>query len=286
MHGIMGEAPTETSYQAIAYRFRVRSPLADVRELAAELLSPFTSAGDEGPVYDLLVDGADETSPFTVTLDGRLLQRLSSQLGVIDELLWHVNRSAIESASAAGFLAIHASAVRYGRAGVVLAAPMDSGKTTLAAGLVREGADYVTDEAALLEIGTGALCPYPKTMWLAPPSIRAIEGLADVVLPPFRDLSRMRVYVRPQDLGGSVAEDPGPVTLVIAPRFRPRAALEVERLSSAATLMRLAENAFNLREFGAEGIAALRDLAARAAGFAVTFGDLGEACGAIRDLAG
>jgi hypothetical protein len=282
----MGEAPTESSYRAIAYRFRVRSSLADVRLLATELLAPFAAASGAGPAYDLAVDEGDETSPFAVRLDGALLHRLSSPLGMLDELLWHVNRSAIESASAAGFLAIHASAVRYGRAGVVLAAPMDSGKTTLAAGLVREGAEYVTDEAALLEIGTGSLRPYPKTMWLAPPSIRAIEGLADAVLPPFRDLSRMRVYVRPQDLGGRVAEEPGPVTLVIAPRFRPKAPLEVERLSSAGTLMLLAENAFNLREFRAPGIDALRDVAAQAAGYAVTFGDLAEACAAIRDLAG
>jgi hypothetical protein len=277
----------DAPYQAISYPFSVRTDLEEPARVIPELLAPFASSdvptAPARAVYRLTRDpGGDGQNPFTVFVSGEVIARTATALGLVDETLWHVNREAI--ARAEGFVAVHASAASRGDRGVVLPASQDSGKSTTVAGLIRAGFAYMTDEAALLDLRSAQLHPYPKPLWLAPPSVLALEGLRDRVLPEYRDLGRIRTYVRPSDLGGSIPSPPCDVRLVVSPRYQPAAPTTLEAMTQAGTLMCLAENAFNLRELGAAGLDPLKTVVERARGYRLTFSSLREAVGSIVEL--
>jgi hypothetical protein len=269
-------------YRLIGYACRVRTDLPDVGRLVRELLAAFEVPGVDGPEYRLERDSDPaEPNPFRLSVDGREAHRVATWLGLVDELLWEVNRAAIPTAPG---VAVHAGAVSLAGSGIVLPAPMDSGKTTLTAGLVVAGCSYLTDEAALIAPETGELLAYPKPLWLSPGSIGAIDGLRDRVMPEYRELGRMRTYVRPSDLRPGALGGPCRIALVVAPRFLAASPVRLDPMSRAATLMCLAENSFNLRELGGVGLEQLRRSAAGARGYRLTHGDLDGAVAAILEL--
>jgi len=272
----------KAGYRMIGYACRVRTDLPDVMRLVRELLSPFEVSGLEGPEYRLerIADPADP-NPFRLTVDDREAHRVATSLGLVDELLWELNRAAIPTAPG---VAVHAGAVSLEGRGVVLPAPMDSGKTTLTAGLVAAGFSYLSDEAALIAPDTGELLAYPKPLWLSPGSVGAVDGLRGRVMPEYRELGRMRTYVRPDDLRAGAVGSACPVALVVAPRFLATSPVRLEPMSRAATLMCLAENSFNLRELGGRGLEQLRRSVVGAHGYRLTHGDLDEAVAKILAL--
>jgi hypothetical protein len=269
------------AYRLIGYPCRVRTSHADVGRLAGALLAPFEVSRGSGPEYLLeRVRDAREPDPFRLAVDGVEVSRAPTALGLVDELLWELNRAAIPTAPG---IAVHAGAVSSEGRGIVLPAPMDSGKTTLTAGLVAAGLSYLSDEAAVFEPNSGELIAYPKPLWLSPGSMAAFDGLRERVLPEYREPGRMRTYVRPEDLGGSV----GPacrVALVVAPQYLAAAPLRLEPLSRASTLICLAQNAFNLHELGGSGLDQLGRASSDARGYRLTYGDLDQAVATIREL--
>tara|TARA_R110002072_G_scaffold134207_1_gene274865 strand:+ start:1151 stop:1726 length:576 start_codon:yes stop_codon:yes gene_type:complete len=64
---------------------------------------------------------------------------------------------------------IHAAAVAYGDAGILLAGPSGAGKSTLAWGLIQRGADYLAEEHVFLDEG-GALSGLPRALSFASPA--------------------------------------------------------------------------------------------------------------------
>jgi hypothetical protein len=276
--------PYEATFRAISYVFRVRTDLPDAARLIPELFEPFACVEDLPPdaSYELTRSEGSDPNPFMVTLGGEVAFRTVTALGVVDELLWHVNREALGRAH--GYLAVHASAAGRGTHAVVLPASQDAGKSTTVAGLVRSGLTYLTDEGALFRSGSGLLDPYPKPLWLSPESVLALGDLRDRVMPEYRDLNRMRTYVRGIDLGSPAAPASCRVSLIVTPRFLPGAPTTLEPLSRAATLMCLARNAFNLRECGRAGIGTLRTVVESAPGYRLVFGGLGDAVRTITRL--
>ncbi|UDY37414.1 hypothetical protein [Dermatobacter hominis] len=94
---------------------------------------------------------------------------------------------------------VHAGAVSWRGIGIVLPGRSMSGKSTLTRALVAAGAEYCSDEYAVLD-DEGLLHPYPT-----PLSIRRADGST--------------VALDPQDVG-IVATTPVPVGLVVATRHR------------------------------------------------------------------
>jgi hypothetical protein len=270
------------AYLMLTHGFRVKSDIAQVSELVPALLAPFESRPMRGmTAYRLASDGAGD-DPYTISVNGTVAARVTTSLGLIDELLWHANGEAIRKEDRS--VAIHAAAASYDGVGVILPAAPDSGKSTTVAGLLRAGFGYLTDEAALIDSVSCEVKPYPKPIWLAPPSVRAIPELQRNVLPPFRSLDRIRTYIRPQDLGTAGIAAPCPIRLVVSPRYIPGSPLKAERLSKASTMMCLAENAFNLGRIGPGAIHTLRAVADSAEGFQLRFGQLEEATELITRL--
>lgn len=160
---------------------------------------------------------------------------------------------------------LHAGAVAYQGQGIVIPGASFSGKTTLVSALVRAGAEYYTDENAVLD-GQGRLHPYPKAL-----GMREIPG-------EWNQTPRTVT-----ELGGIGGTNPVPVRLVVASQYRPHASWEPSTLSPADTVLMLMQHTVGMLERPAQSIQVMRRAAE---GVTALQGVRGEADAVAADLIG
>ena len=68
----------------------------------------------------------------------------------------------------AGVLFVHAAAVELGGSGLLLVGPTGTGKTTLAVGLARRGAGFLSDEVGAIRFDGPGLLPVPRAAGMRP----------------------------------------------------------------------------------------------------------------------
>lgn len=124
---------------------------------------------------------------------------------------------------------VHAGAVAYAGQAILIPGRSFSGKTTLTAALVRAGAEYLSDEYAVID-AAGQVLPYAKSL-----SMRAGS-----------DLAKGRYTA--ESLGGQAASGPLPVGMIVSARYEAGARWRPSVLTSGQALMILIENAVRVRE--------------------------------------
>jgi hypothetical protein len=247
-----GDPVHETVLDAFGVRAIVAAESAATLARAEAILPPGwkrCEPGDEDLRFAL---APDERGSYDVEMGGVVISSgtdLDVALGVLDtQLRMHV------AFNSERLIFVHAGAVSHD--GHVIALPGASfcGKTTLVSELVRAGATYYSDEYALLD-EDGLVHPYPK-----PLSIRS--GGVDQT---DHDVSTF---------GGSAADEPLPLGLVVIAEYRPGAEWRPRRLSAGEGMLALLANTVPARGRTAQALAALR----RAVDGAVVLeGDRGEA---------
>lgn len=165
-----------------------------------------------------------------------LLENFDSQL-----------RFAVASYSRANVF-IHAGVVAWKGKAAIFPGRSHAGKTHLTAALIAAGADYVSDEHAILD-RDGMLHPWPKSL-----SVR------DGVTKRQRD-------VPPSEFGARVAEAPMPVALILAARFVPLAHWNPLPLSSTEGALELMNNAVAARRYPDAVMHAVSAVGAKARAF-------------------
>ncbi|HEV7645456.1 MAG TPA: hypothetical protein VGO50_16055 [Pyrinomonadaceae bacterium] len=123
---------------------------------------------------------------------------------------------------------IHAGVVGWKGEALIFPAKSYSGKTTLVAELIKHGAEYYSDEYAVID-ESGLVHPYPKDL-----SLRK-EG-------EFQQTDRSV-----EELGGVQAIQPIPVRLVFLTEFDPEADWDPKILPRGQGLMQLLPHALGLR---------------------------------------
>lgn len=189
------------------------------------------------------------------------------------------NRAEVDRRSTS-YALIHAGAVK--RDGVVLLLPgqAESGKSTLVAGLVRAGWDYISDELASLDPTTGLLHPYTRPISIdvgAYPVFPELDGRYD--------LTAEQWHVDPADLrpGAKVVEPVRP-THIVFNRYVADAPTELNELSGMGVVRRLLENAVRLATIGVAGFDIVIDTARSVRAAELTSGSLVEQIDAIDQL--
>lgn len=269
---------TIAHYDVLGYRFSLDSDLRGFTTRVGELLSGFSSTeAGSAARYETRRESQGALS-WGLFRDGVLVQRAESEVSLLDFLLWDVNGHALRTTP---LLALHAAAASWHAQGLVMPGKMNAGKTTLVAGLVESGFDYLSDEAALIDPSTGSLHPYPKPLWMEPPSVR-LFNLARTGTGGASDVRNFHVHperLRPGCIG-QVCE----VRYVVAPRYTPGARTTLQPVSAAEALMLLADNSFNLGRARGPGIRLLGEVLATASCYRLVVGDLSSAVSAIRGL--
>jgi hypothetical protein len=148
-------------------------------------------------------------------------------------------------------VAFHAAVVARDDCGVMLCAPRECGKSTLAAYLVAHGFDLLTDEPALLHLETMSV----STLRF-PISVK--EGSWPVLQPHWPQLAGAPVHMRSD--GKQIrllhpseercASGPRRLTRIVFPRYNPNAQAQAEPVSPLHTLQMLIEGGMTLaRDF-------------------------------------
>ena len=179
---------------------------------------------------------------------------------LVDVSVHHLNQRLLARLDA---LVLHAGAVEHRGRAIVLPATMESGKTTLTAGLVRAGCRYFTDEGTIVRWGTETVVGYPKPLSLDPGSwalFPELEPEADLDDPGYK---AGQWQVPPSAFRADAVAAPAPVGLVVFPQYAPDAPVELEPVARAEAVIELARNTFRFDE---QARAALDQLARIARG--------------------
>lgn len=185
-----------------------------------------------------------DEEPVMGSLDRRLA------LGILDaQLRMHI------ALNAPDHVFVHAGVVGVGERAIVLPGRSFAGKTTLVAALVQAGAEYWSDEYAVLD-AEGLVHPYPKPLSMRIDAARVTEE-------------------RPvESLGGRAGDRPLPVALIAFTSYRPGAAWALRPCTAGEGAVKLLEHSVAARSRPVQVLAAVR----RAATDAVILeGDRGDA---------
>lgn len=198
-------------------------------------------------------------------------------------LLWHLNQLA--STTATHNLQLHAAgaADRRGRI-AAFPAEMNSGKSTLVAGLVQRGLDYVTDETVSIDPASRLVIPYPKPIALDPGSWAVLPELEPDLPDGEEQFSHQKWYVDPESVRPGSLAGPGPLRLVVFPSYRPDEPTTLTPLDAREAAMALAGCCFNLDRAGQAGLELLAEIATQVPAYRLSVHDLESGCAAVLDL--
>jgi len=147
---------------------------------------------------------------------------------------------------APGLVFMHAGAVGWRGRAIILPADSFRGKTTLVAELVRNGAEYYSDEFAVFD-ADGLLLPYPR-----PLSMRAPSG-------PYREYE-----LTPEELGGTTGTEPIPVGMVLLTEYKAGSRWSPRLLTHGQGIMEMMPYALPLRHRPDFALRVLNNVASRA----------------------
>ena len=181
-------------------------------------------------------------------------------------------------------LGIHAGGVVRGGIAVALPAAMESGKSTLTAGLVRAGFSYLTDEAVLLDWETRTVIPFPKPISLDPGSWSLFSELEpDAPLPPgFKD---SQWHIPPDAIRAASVAAPCRIRYFVFPEYAEGATTRLTRLRRAEATIELSKNTFRFNERPRRSLEALVGAVQDADCYRLDVGDLDHAVALVSELA-
>jgi hypothetical protein len=217
------------------------------------ILPPGWQAVREFPEDGHLTIGRNEQGLYHVIVDGGVMidgVPAEMALQVLDAQL----RARI-AVTAPDFVFVHAGVVAVDGRAVVLPGLSFSGKTTLVAALIAEGATYLSDEFAVLD-ADGLVHPYAKSL--------SIRG----------DGERHGDLTAVEDLGGRAGLEALPIALIAALTYRSTAEWAPRELTPGAGALALLGNTVPART-RPEQVLAVTSRAV--AGARVIEGDRGEA---------
>jgi hypothetical protein len=209
-------------------------------------------------LYSWMVAGANQRRPrtFDVLFDGGgPLVRTTRRAELLSA--FETSLRAKVALLARGYVFIHAGVVGWRGRAIVLPGRTYTGKSTLVAALVEAGADYLSDEFAVLD-RRGRVHPFPT-----PIGIRSSSGIQSAVPVATR------------------AEGPLPVGLILATGFRQRATFRPQERSPGQGVLALIANAVAARAVARQVVESSRTAAAGARALRGARGEADEMVGPL-----
>jgi hypothetical protein len=268
-------------FRALGHDFTIRTTDGLLGHYLESIFEGFPEAGSTGLVYSLFSSG-EQPQNFHIYGDEVRLTVTSREENVVGTLMWHINRRAISSEP--DRVLLHAAAACRDGVGVLLPAPMESGKTTLVAGLLREGFGYLSDEAVALDPGTLLAHPYHKPLTVDEGSWKVLAPLRPTVDPGLEGYLGLQWHVPVLSMRSGALSGPVVPRLVITPRYVSGSTTSLEPMTRAAMLKTLLLSTFHLRASAAACMAVLADVLRGCTCYRLTVGDLGAACAIVQEL--
>jgi len=222
------------NFQAYGARFGVRSNDPELLEKLRQKLPPGARDDPGRKVVDVLISARRAPPGARPGLRNFHLLYLSiarvARTTELDEIIAGFENQIhlLVAAFARRCVFIHAGCVGWQGRTIVLPGRTMAGKSTLVRALVRAGADYFSDEYAVID-PRGRVCPYPKPI--------SVRGEPD---------TKPR-EVTAEELGGRAGWKPLPLGLVASVTYAAGANGRLRELSPAESVMELLANAVAVR---------------------------------------
>jgi hypothetical protein len=273
---------TSVTFAAHGYRFAVRSNSAPVGRFVTELYAACATTQEPPVTWYSLIESPGSPWPYALYIDERRAVQSSRAAAVLNHLTWHVNRGVIDRS--AEVVLLHAAAATIDGRAVVLPAPMESGKTTLVAGLVEAGFGYLTDEAVGIDPVTLDALPYAKPLSIDPGSWDVLAGLEPQVDDAVRPYLDEQWQLAPSAIRHDAPAGPTPVAAIVLPRYERGAPTQLRGLRRSEALVDCLRQTFHLHEHGRRDVEVLGRLLAGVPCYALVSGDLAGACDEVTRL--
>jgi hypothetical protein len=262
----------------LGYRFAVRSTHVGIGRYLDEAYAACVTSGAPDVWYSI-VDGLPGRRPHALYLDDRRLTHPQDASVVLEYLTWHVNQAAIRHGH--DHVLVHAAVAAREGAGVVLAAAMDAGKTTLVAGLIRHGYDYVTDEAAAIHPDSLHISPFPKPLAIGHGSQPVLADLEPDVDMTTRPYLAVQWQVAPRRVHSERLDGPVRPAVLILPQYSAGAPTRLEPIGRVEALLAVLQQTFTFTASPQRDLQVLARFVQGVHCFRLRSGDLDAACRAI-----
>jgi hypothetical protein len=268
------------SFDALGFVFDVQAQDRRLTSYVERLYAAFPDAARAEHRY-VLVAGGTDGPPCELLLDGDRVGEAEIVESLVPTLVHDLNRRALDGC---GHLILHAGGVEHDGAGVVFPGAMEAGKTTLAAGLVRAGFGYLTDEGVAIDRQSLRIHSYPKPLSLdrgAWPLFPELEPHVDLATDAYKT---DQWQVPPTDIRADALGQPCAISTILFTRYESGVDTSVEPLGRAEALIELAKNTFKFDEQGAPALDVLAEVVRAAACYRLASGDLDSAVAAVTGL--
>jgi hypothetical protein len=268
-------------FRALGYEFAFR--VARDPELGpylSSLFDAFPRADDPSELWHL-GPASDDSGSWSLVVDGAAHATVECPELLVSPVVHHLNRLAIESWDG---VVCHAGGVVHEGVGVVLPAHMESGKSTLTAGLVRAGAAYLSDEAVAFTRGTAVMHAYAKPLSIDPGAWYLFPELEPDGPFATNGHKESQWQVPPACFRSDAVADACTARLVVFPRYVAGSETDVVPLRRAEALVELAKNTFAFNRKGRDALDELAGIVRTVDCFRMTVGDLDQAVALIGEL--
>jgi len=254
--------------------------LLHTRELADEIIPRLQSLPSSLSAPDFTFRVVEDSAGFSIFCNGSCVGK-EENAGAARAVLF---QQIVRSCRDLDWLAVfHAGACGSGSRCVVFPAATQSGKTTLAAVLMKMGWNLYSDDSVLLQRDTLSVPPMPFALMVR-------EGSWDVLCPRFPEFDQLPIVSRygqrvrflpPQQANqnGHCAQ----VAACIFVRFEPHATSEISTLDSMHALLRLQDSGFWVAH-DEQSIGAFLAWMQSTPSYSMTYSDVDQAAEIIRAL--
>jgi len=214
----------QAEFESYGVGFRVETNRADCLAPILESLPPREAAPMAPCTASFRLDFDAGGMPQSLLIDGG---PPSDELPAEAPLPWlFESLITLHVARNSPYVFVHAGMVSYHGRGILFPGRSFAGKTTLTAALLSCGADYYSDDFAVID-ADGRVLPYH-----CPLRIRTCEG---------------RVEKPARDFGAIVAQGPIAPALIVSTEYRPGADWRPEAVTPGESLLRMLEHALAAR---------------------------------------
>ena len=151
----------------------------------------------------------------------------AEEVDLLDQLASQVRITVAEFAVTNVF--IHSGAIGFNKSGIIIPGTSFSGKTTLVSELIKIGAEYYSDEYAVLD-EDGYLHPYPKML-----SMRGIINEWD------------QVDTAPEEFGARIGVEPIPVKMILLTKYSRNAVWNPKLLTPGEAILEILQHTIPIR---------------------------------------
>jgi HprK-related kinase A len=216
---------------------------------------------------------------YHVLANGESLFAMRNENEILPHVEWAINTMVATRLSQ--YLQIHASVVARKGIAIVCPGQPGQGKTTLAAGLLKQGWSYLSDEFAMFNPETQLLEPYPKALCIKAGSfdlLRRMRLPIDTTRVYYKGEKGRVAMLDPLKIRPDIVAGHCRLGMVIFPEVNHSSTPVIERVSRAQAVFELTKCSFNFGKFRTPGFDLLADVVTRADCYRLRCGHLGTTC--------